>query len=107
MKRITCSFSGGWLWCGQSKLTNILYARDVARRYPSIKSVSIHPGVVSTSLIDNLSSANRAIVYATKVGRMIKPSEDVYNQLWVATVDKPNVKNGQVYEPVGQLITRL
>lgn len=35
---------------GQSKLTNILFTKELARRYPSICSHCLHPGVVSTEI---------------------------------------------------------
>ena len=34
----------------QSKLANILFARELARRYPAITVVAVHPGVVDTEL---------------------------------------------------------
>lgn len=35
---------------GQSKLANILFTKQLAKRYPMIKSVAIHPGAVNTEL---------------------------------------------------------
>jgi len=35
---------GPWIRYGQSKLANIVYAAELARRYPSIISISVHPG---------------------------------------------------------------
>src|SRR5256885_279465 len=35
---------------GQSKLANILFTNELARRYPAITSVSIHPGGIMTGL---------------------------------------------------------
>jgi NAD(P)-dependent dehydrogenase (short-subunit alcohol dehydrogenase family) len=35
---------------GQSKLANILHARELARRYLDIISVSLHPGRVDSNL---------------------------------------------------------
>lgn len=35
---------------GQSKLANILYSNELARRYPAIRCVSVHPGSVRTGL---------------------------------------------------------
>jgi NAD(P)-dependent dehydrogenase (short-subunit alcohol dehydrogenase family) len=98
---------GPWIRYGQSKLANIWYARELARRYPSILSLSIHPGVVATGLVGNLSFANKAIVYLTSMGKLLKPSEGAFNQLWAVGVSKEKVENGQFYEPVGVLSTRL
>ena len=98
---------GSWIRYGQSKLANILYAAELARRYPDILSVSIHPGVVPTGLLGNLGLANRMLVYATNIGRMLKPAEGAYNQLWAATSDRSKIVNGAFYEPVGVLSSKL
>ncbi|KAF7585754.1 hypothetical protein BBP40_010156 [Aspergillus hancockii] len=98
---------GGWIRYGQSKLANILYARELARRYPSITSVSAHPGVVGTGFVENLGWANRAFVYVTNMGKLMKPEEGAYNQLWASTTPKESLKNGQFYEPVGILSSKL
>jgi retinol dehydrogenase-12 len=39
---------------GQSKLANILYNNELARRYPAIRCVSVHPGSVNTGLRQGL-----------------------------------------------------
>ena len=39
-----------WVRYGQSKLANILFTRELTRRYPAIKSVAVHPGGIDTGL---------------------------------------------------------
>ena len=39
-----------WVRYGQSKLANILFTRELTRRYPAIKSVVLHPGGIETGL---------------------------------------------------------
>lgn len=39
---------GGWFAYGQSKLANVLFARELARREPGLRSNSLHPGRVRT-----------------------------------------------------------
>ena len=39
-----------WVRYGQSKLANILFTRELARRYPAIKSFAVHPGGIETGL---------------------------------------------------------
>ncbi len=39
-----------WVRYGQSKLANILFTRELTRRYPAIKSVTLHPGGIDTGL---------------------------------------------------------
>lgn len=93
---------GSWRRYGQSKLANLLYARELARRYPGIISASIHPGVVSTGLVGNQKFLDRALIYVTTIGKMLKPEEGAYNQVWAATTAKGNIENGAFYEPVGK-----
>ena len=39
-----------WVRYGQSKLANILFTRELSRRYPTIKSMALHPGGIETGL---------------------------------------------------------
>ncbi|RHZ63369.1 hypothetical protein CDV55_107257 [Aspergillus turcosus] len=96
-----------WIRYGQSKLANILYARELARRFPAIATLSVHPGVVSTGLVENQGWGNRAFIYVTNVGKVLKPEQGAYNQLWAATTAKEDLMNGGFYEPVGVLSSRL
>ncbi|EEQ29278.1 hypothetical protein McanMca71_006680 [Microsporum canis] len=98
---------GGWIRYGQSKLANVLYARELARRFPAITSLSVTPGVVNTELVESLGCFNRAFVWVTNLGQLMKPEEGAYNQLWASTVAKDTLLNGQFYEPVGVLSTKL
>ena len=92
---------GQWIRYGQSKLANILYASELARRYPQITSTSIHPGVINTGLVSDLGLANRALVWATTWWKTVSVEEGAKNQLWVATAEKRKITNGGFYEPVG------
>ena len=38
----------------ESKLANILHMREMAKRHPSIKFMSVHPGVVNSSFADKI-----------------------------------------------------
>ncbi len=87
---------------GQSKLANILHAMQLAQRYPSIKTVAIHPGMVNTGLATTMrKSFLRArllmpvVAYFSAVGI----EQGVLNQLWAVT--SPAAESGEYYEPVG------
>ncbi|KAK9428936.1 hypothetical protein V1505DRAFT_401522 [Lipomyces doorenjongii] len=82
--------AGQWLRYGQCKLANILYACELARRYPNITTVSVHPSVIATGLVGNLSPLNKRLVYLTNLGR-VKSVAD-------ATQDKDKIVNGAYYE---------
>jgi NAD(P)-dependent dehydrogenase (short-subunit alcohol dehydrogenase family) len=93
---------GPWIRYGQSKFANLVYAAELARRYPQITSASVHPGVIFTGLVGDLSFKNKMIVYMTTVGRTVTPEEGVLNQLWVAASGKKkDITNGAFYMPVG------
>ncbi|KAK6824318.1 hypothetical protein RU639_005157 [Aspergillus parasiticus] len=94
-------FLGSWKRYGQSKLANILYTRELARRYPAITAVSVHPGVITTGLVENLGWAHRWFIYATTYNQMVTLEEGAYNQLWAATTSKDGLETGQYYMPVG------
>ncbi|KAI9855080.1 MAG: hypothetical protein M1813_000564 [Trichoglossum hirsutum] len=92
---------GDWTRYGQSKLANTLYAAELARRHPSITSVAVHPGIVRTSLIDNLSLRDKAMIYVGHMFKVVSPAEGAWNQLWAATAPRDEVKSGTYYMPVG------
>lgn len=84
----------------QSKLANVLYARELANRYPKFTTVSIHPGTVKTELF---SASEGGLIYRL-VGTLLVPwiavsaEVGVKNQLWAATAK--DVKTGEYYEPI-------
>ncbi|KAJ7030806.1 oxidoreductase [Mycena alexandri] len=86
---------------GQSKLANILYTAELARRYPQITAVSIHPGVVRTELVSTQSMFTRALIVVTNPFSRLTPQQGAYNTLWASTSDKDKIVNGAFYEPVG------
>ncbi|KAL1599804.1 hypothetical protein SLS60_007609 [Paraconiothyrium brasiliense] len=95
---------------GQSKLANLLYTAELAKRYPSITSVAVHPGFIKTDLITGTSFVDRQIVAMARLaslasgGRNMSFEEGPYNQTWAATTPKKNLKNGGYYEPIGSLV---
>jgi len=85
----------------QSKLANVLFAKELARRYPTITSVALHPGVVKTELwastikwwgIGKLVTLVRDSIYTSV-------QDGAKGQLWAGTA--AGVKSGQYYAPVG------
>lgn len=91
-----------WARYGQSKLANLLYGAELAQRYPSISVAVVHPGVISTDLVGGLGMLNKALVYATNIGKMKTVDEGVQNQLWASTVGMTHLKSGSFYMPVGE-----
>jgi NAD(P)-dependent dehydrogenase (short-subunit alcohol dehydrogenase family) len=84
-----------------SKIANIHYASELARRNPELRVVSVHPGVVSTNLMSG----------PVKTYPWLRPIRPIFaffmtsvpdgtkNQLWAAV--SPDAKSGEFYYPVG------
>ncbi|KAJ8081768.1 short-chain alcohol dehydrogenase [Marasmius tenuissimus] len=87
----------------QSKLANVLYATEFARRYPNITSISLHPGIVNTGLADNSTGFTRAFVMVAVSWRLLTPEKGAHNSVWASTADRTSFKNGAHYDPVGVL----
>lgn len=90
-----------WMCYGQSKLANLLYASQLAKHYPSITSVAVHPGFIKTALHSNENFVDKQIVNML-ADKWLSTEEGAYNQLWAATTSKENLVNGAYYEPVSK-----
>ncbi|RMD42902.1 hypothetical protein DV735_g2220, partial [Chaetothyriales sp. CBS 134920] len=92
---------------GASKTANILFAAELARRYPAFTSVSLHPGVIRTNLYAS------ATTYGTLMSTFLNYAlpwiskdvpEGALNQLYLsAGAAKDQIVNGSYYTPVGKL----
>lgn len=89
----------------QSKLANIVYAAELARRHPTITALSAHPGVVKTDLVNSLSFGDKAVLYLSNFFMgvtMVPPEKGCLNQLWTAAgAKKSDLVNGAMYYPIG------
>ncbi|KAK5124958.1 hypothetical protein LTR85_001148 [Meristemomyces frigidus] len=88
---------------GQSKLANILFAKKLAQLYPSVTSVSVHPGLVKT---ENYSKGDGVGLFKYVWSAMLTltglaAEEGAKAQLWAATAK--GVKSGKFYVPVGKV----
>jgi NAD(P)-dependent dehydrogenase (short-subunit alcohol dehydrogenase family) len=93
-----------WKRYGQSKFAIAIYTAELARRYPTVTSVAIHPGVINTGIMENQPFWDRMYIKFLTIGQSISLEEGVYNTLWAATTPmKEKLKSGAVYYPVGQL----
>jgi NAD(P)-dependent dehydrogenase (short-subunit alcohol dehydrogenase family) len=95
-------FGAKWTRYAQSKLAILLYTAELARRYPSLSTASVHPGVIATDLVTSLGWLDRSIVFLTNVGTMVTKEEGVKNGIWACTVSREGLKSGGFYEPVGE-----
>ncbi|KAJ5520456.1 hypothetical protein N7463_000909 [Penicillium fimorum] len=94
---------------GASKAANILFAAELSRRYPSITSVAVHPGIIVTNLYDALNSISPFAALGSKFLRFSGSTvpQGACNTLWAATgAKKEDITNGGYYVPVGILKRR-
>ena len=92
-----------WGRYGYSKLANILFARSLAKRYPEILSVSVHPGLVSTDLYNSTQQNNMIMRVMLMFGGWVRATAEqgALNQLWTSVAPKGEVVNGAYYKPIG------
>jgi NAD(P)-dependent dehydrogenase (short-subunit alcohol dehydrogenase family) len=81
---------------GQSKLANYFFSKVCAEKYPEIKSVALHPGVVNTGIWES----------GVLTPLLTNVHDGAKMQLWSATADKKEVKNGAFYTPKGKEYTQ-
>ncbi|KAH0274202.1 hypothetical protein KCU91_g5445, partial [Aureobasidium melanogenum] len=92
---------------GNSKMANVFFTQELAKRYPEIVSISLHPGDVNTNLIGGLKQSYSFVPefiwkLALRFGA-IAVQEGALNQLW-ASVSK-DAKSGMYYDPVGRVVS--
>ncbi|PVH95749.1 NAD(P)-binding protein [Periconia macrospinosa] len=96
---------GGWVRYGHSKLANILFASELARRHPEITAVSVHPGLVETGLVSNQPWQTRWFIGITAwlTGiKYLQPEKGCWSGVWcAAAATKEELRNGGFYIPVG------
>jgi retinol dehydrogenase-12 len=101
---------------GQSKLANLLYARELALKYPAIKTVSVYPGVADTNLMSHRSKKSmrydrvvRAVTnlfnrICRRSGKeLLTPAEGARALVWCAMAPTADVTSGEYYDPGGAL----
>lgn len=93
---------GSWYRYGQSKLANILYAAELARRYPATTSVSVIPGIYVDEFGKGLSFPLRLLAYLARMTGIVEiPGQGASNQLWAAVGmnEDRGMVNGGLYGP--------
>lgn len=90
-----------WARYGQSKLAQLLYTDELARHYPEITWLSVHPGYIFTGLFDGTSFLTKLPVLIMSMGNRTPVEKGHYTQCWAATALKSKVVSGGYYEPIG------
>lgn len=95
---------GTWRRYGQAKLANILHARELATRYPSITATSLHPGVIKTDLYVSQNETNPVLRWGLRIFGGLFMGDVPWgtkNQLWAATAPKEQVRKSYYWKPIG------
>jgi NAD(P)-dependent dehydrogenase (short-subunit alcohol dehydrogenase family) len=95
-----------WTRYGASKAANVMFAAELARRYPSFTSVSLHPGMIKSDLWGSSTESNILLKYGKAlVGPLmfVDIATGAFNQLYLAAgAEKSELVNGAYYTPVGK-----
>lgn len=93
---------------GQSKLANIYFTKSYAKRYPTIKSVALHPGLVQTNIGGDMKgfSITSLIFRLLSAFSSVDVATGALNQLWASTFQSEKVKSGAYYIPFFKESTR-
>lgn len=85
---------GGQLAYCRSKLGNLWYVRELARRQPVLRVYAVHPGVIASEL----GGSNEGIAGAAKRALMLSPERGAQASLFCAT--QPGLESGAYYHNV-------
>ncbi len=84
----------------QSKLGNILLAKQFDKQYPHLTAVSVHPGVVKTNLGRHMSLGEKLLFifkHPLAIMSMKEAEEGAVTQVMVATIPESQLRNGAYY----------
>lgn len=83
---------------GQSKLANVLFTKELARRYPKIISHSLHPGVVRTGIANkNDNSRLWQTMWTIAKPFMLTPKNGARTSIYLAESNEVLNVNGRYY----------
>lgn len=93
----------------ETKLGNILFASELARRYPNILAVSLHPGVIRTELTRYLPSwMQLPMQLMTPLLHVVlkSPEEGAQTQLFATLAPRSELVNGGYYSDCAYKVNR-
>ncbi|KAI5866149.1 NAD(P)-binding protein [Durotheca rogersii] len=90
---------------GQSKVAQIAYGRALARRYPAVATVAVHPGIGRTGLMSHAEPSLSTRLFTVGKFLLSSAADLARNPLWAATAPRApgaGPQSGAYYEPVGR-----
>ena len=80
----------GWKEYGISKLANMLFVRELAKRRPDLRTYGVHPGMTDTNIIPK-------VVKPFIKGRLFTAEQGADTVIWCATTDDVAGDSGLYY----------
>ena len=80
----------GWREYGVSKLANVLFVRELARRRPRLRTYGVHPGMTDTNMIPGL-------LKPFLRGRLFTPEQGAETVIWCASSPEVSEESGLYY----------
>ncbi|CAJ1935175.1 unnamed protein product [Cylindrotheca closterium] len=78
----------------QTKLANVLYTKELSRRYPKLLAYAVHPGIVRTNVTSNMSWYLRVpnAIFSWYIAAMQKtPTQGAYSSVYCAAAFVDNL----------------
>ena len=97
LRRPTRSFTGSREYA-VSKLCNVLFSQELARRFPAVHSYALHPGVVASDIWRRVPWPVRPLMKR----RMISNEEGALTSVYCATSDSVADESGLFYDKCAQ-----
>jgi len=82
----------------QSKLANVLFTQEMARRYPDITTHCLHPGVVRTMIGNKAGGLFNKVVWSMAKPFMISVKKGAQTSIYLATNEKVTEVNGKYFD---------
>ncbi len=80
----------GWTEYGVSKLANVLFTRELARRRSSLRAYAVHPGLTNTNMIP-------ALLKPFLARRLFTPEQGAETVIWCASSPDVSEESGLYY----------
>jgi NAD(P)-dependent dehydrogenase (short-subunit alcohol dehydrogenase family) len=93
----------------QSKLANLYFVKALAKRYPKMICVALHPGVVNTGILKHILNKHPSLAWIFNIGIRLFFTDvqtGALGQLWAATGRAEELETGAYYTPLKKRVHR-